>query len=90
MIKINLNYQNAVEWAAFPLYISIDLIVKPVSAGFLWFMLPFLWLAFWRGMPAGTDTLHTCTGFGAVAEGMEFNTWPCCCLSAAGWKPACH
>lgn len=22
-------------------------------------------------MPAGTDTLHTCTGFGAVAEGME-------------------
>lgn len=22
-------------------------------------------------MPAGTDTMHTCTGFGAVAEGME-------------------
>lgn len=32
--KINLNCQNAVDQAAFPLYISIDLIVKPVSPGF--------------------------------------------------------
>lgn len=34
MTKINLSCQNAVDQAAFPLYISIDLIVKPVSAGF--------------------------------------------------------
>lgn len=34
MIKTNLNCQNPVETEAFPLYISIDLVVKPASAVF--------------------------------------------------------
>lgn len=74
MIKINLNCQNAVEQAAFPLYISIDLIIKSISAIFLLVYTPISVKSdppFGGGVPAGTDTMHTCTGFGGVAEGME-------------------
>lgn len=94
MIKINLHCHNAVEQAAFPLYMSIDLIVKSVSAVFPLVYAP---ISVKSDPPFGGGCLQEQTPhIPALVLGLwlrawrGYNTWPCCCLAPAGWKPACH